>query len=335
MAVFWAIILAILFHKRFDKIKAKMPKKPSLAAGLTLGYMLIFVIVPLVIVTIAVIYEANVILGKMSQDNISIQEEFNNLQRRISIPDHVLAKLGLTAEDIERKIYELFSSAARLVTGYAIGVTKNIFNLLINFFLMLYIFFFFIRDGKKLVDNLVWAIPMNDHMERNLLSRFESVARATVKGSLIVAFVQGTIGGLLFWILGIKGAFLWGVMMVLASLLPIGSALIWVPWAIILIIQGEIGRSIILVAVGIGFIGLIDNFLRPRLVGKDTKLPDYLVLLSTLGGLAWFGLSGFVIGPVVAALFVTCWQMMGKKYGNTPREKPQNKELLNPNQKVL
>jgi predicted PurR-regulated permease PerM len=129
---------------------------------------------------------------------------------------------------------------------------------------------------------------------------------------LIVAVIQGCIGGILFWFVGIPAAFLWGMLMVILSLLPIGSALVWAPAAVVLFLQGQTVNAVIVLAVGVLAIGLIDNFLRPRLIGKDSKMSDYLVMVSTLGGLAWFSLTGFVLGPIIAALFVTCWEILGK-----------------------
>jgi predicted PurR-regulated permease PerM len=124
------------------------------------------------------------------------------------------------------------------------------------------------------------------------------------------------IGGTLFAILGIPGAVLWGVLMALLSLLPIGgSGIIWAPTAIIMFVQGHVTEGIIIVVVGFLGIGLIDNLLRPILVSHDTKIPDYVVLIATLGGLSWFGLSGFIIGPVIAALFMICWEITGELYG--------------------
>ena len=117
---------------------------------------------------------------------------------------------------------------------------------------------------------------------------------------------------MLFWIVGIPAAFLWGMVMIILSLLPIGSALVWAPAAIVLFLQGQTLKAVIVLTVGVLAIGLIDNFLRPRLIGKDSKMPDYLVMVSTLGGLAWFSLTGFVLGPVIAALFITCWEILGK-----------------------
>jgi len=184
--------------------------------------------------------------------------------------------------------------------------------------LMLYLSFFMLRDGSKLVSLLVRALPLGDEREHLLFAKFAEVARATVKGNLVVAVVQGTLGGIIFAILGISGALLWGVVMTLLSLIPVvGAGLIWAPVAVYLFAVGEWVDGLILAAFGAGVIGLVDNVLRPILVGRDTKLPDYMVLLSTLGGFAVFGMNGFVIGPLVAALFVAFWEIFMREF-NAP-----------------
>jgi predicted PurR-regulated permease PerM len=173
---------------------------------------------------------------------------------------------------------------------------------------MLYITFFMLRDGNQLVDLLVRALPLGDTRERMLFSLFAEVTRACIKGNVVIAMIQGLIGSLTLWALGVHAAILWGVLMAFASLIPaMGSALVWAPIALYLAAQGEIQNALILCAVGAGVIGTIDNILRPLLVGRDTKMPDYLVLLSTLGGIGLFGINGFVIGPLVAALFIAFW----------------------------
>ena len=320
MAVFWAIILAILFQNRYRKVLSWMPKSPNAASGITITFVLLIVVIPAVFIGVAVVNQATEIVSNIQESEGTFEEQVESLQDNIPLSDKVLKKLGLSTKELETKIIDLVSNGTKVLAGRAVGITQNIFGLLINTFLMLYILFFFLRDGKRLVQELIWVIPIGDKKELALLQRFESMARATVKGSLLVALVQGCIGGILFWILGINAAFLWGVIMVIVSLLPTGSTIIWGPWAIVFFMQGDLTRAIILVAVGAGLIGVIDNFLRPMLVGRDTKMPDYLVLLSTFGGLSWFGLSGFVLGPIIAALFTTSWKMLGMEYGEPHHE---------------
>ena len=175
---------------------------------------------------------------------------------------------------------------------------------------MLYLLFFLLREGGELFKRIQDAIPLPPEQKRALFSKFTTVIRATIKGSIFVAAVQGALGGLIFWLLSLHAPVLWGVVMGLLALLPaVGAAAIWFPAAIYLLVTGSTWQGVVLLAFGAFVIGLIDNILRPLLVGKDTKMPDYVVLISTLGGLATFGLNGFVLGPVIAAMFIAAWDI--------------------------
>jgi predicted PurR-regulated permease PerM len=181
---------------------------------------------------------------------------------------------------------------------------------MVSFFIMLYLLFFLLRDGATLSTRIRDAIPLSASHKRHLFKKFTTVIRATVKGNVAVAAVQGALGGVAFWFLGIQGALLWAVLMGFLSLLPaIGAAVVWLPVAIYFLVTGAIWQGVTLIVFGVLVIGLVDNVLRPILVGKDTQMPDYVVLISTLGGMALFGLNGFVIGPAVAALFIACWDL--------------------------
>jgi predicted PurR-regulated permease PerM len=180
----------------------------------------------------------------------------------------------------------------------------------ISFGVMLYLLFFLLRDGASLSRSISQAIPLSEAYKQHLMRKFTTVIRATVKGNVAVAATQGLLGGLAFWFLGIQGSLLWGVLMAFLSLLPaIGAALIWVPVAVYFLVTGAIWQGVGLTAFCILVIGMVDNIMRPLLVGKDTKMPDYVVLISTLGGMALFGLNGFVIGPLIAALFTAVWDL--------------------------
>ena len=175
-------------------------------------------------------------------------------------------------------------------------------------------------DGTKIQELLIMALPFGDHREKLLFRKFAEVTRATVKGSLLVAAAQGALGGVIFWLLDIHAALLWGVVMTALALIPVvGAALVWGPVAVYLLLTGDYWDGGILLAYGSTVIGLADNILRPLLVGRDTKLPDFLVLLSTLGGFVFFGMDGFVTGPTLAVLFVTVWQIFIAEFGaNAP-----------------
>jgi len=151
-----------------------------------------------------------------------------------------------------------------------------------------------------------------------LLVSFTTAVRAIVKGSIVVALVQGALGGLIFWLLDIRAPLVWGAVMMAFALLPvIGTGLIWGPAAMYLLATGALWQGLVLIAFGVVVIGLVDNVLRPILIGQDTKIPDYVVLVSTLGGLAAFGANGFVIGPIVAAMFLSLWTVFSTARDHT------------------
>ena len=190
----------------------------------------------------------------------------------------------------------------------------NIGQWALGFFLslgvMLYLTFFLLRDGTHIINRIESCLPLAPDQRRMLTARFVEVVRATIKGSLIIAVLQGLTGGLSFWMLGIDGALLWGVAMGVFSLFPaIGTAFIWVPVAAWLLLAGDLWRGGAVFLVGFFIVSSVDNVVRPILVGRDARMPDYIVLIATLGGFELMGFNGFVIGPVIAALFMAVWDI--------------------------
>ena len=213
------------------------------------------------------------------------------------------------------------TEGSRYIASKALNIGQNTAEFVIGIGIMLYLLFSLLRDGQLLTEKIKQVIPMQKEHKRLLFARFTTVIRATVKGNIFVAAIQGALGGVMFWFLGISGAMLWGVMMALMSLLPaIGAAFIWAPVAIYFLMTGSIWQGFTLIIYGVLVIGLIDNILRPILVGKDTQMPDYVVLISTMGGIAIFGLNGFVIGPVIAALFIATWDIFSLEKITTEKE---------------
>ena len=210
--------------------------------------------------------------------------------------------------------------AGQSVAGGVLSLGQNTLHFFISMGLMLYLLFFLFRDGVALGRMIRNSTPLSDSYTRQFVDRFAAVVRATVKGNIIIAVIQGTIGGVAFWALGIEAALLWGVIMTFLSLLPaVGAVLVWAPAATYLFLAGAWLKGVILVFVGVLVIGLIDNLLRPPLVGKGTRLPDYVVLISTVGGISLFGISGFVIGPLIAALFISAWSLFSQQqHDETP-----------------
>ena len=200
---------------------------------------------------------------------------------------------------------------SQVLATRALRLGPRTVDCVVSLFVMLYLLCFLLRDGDELTRRIRSAVPLRADHQRALAENFTLVIRATVKGTLVVAVVQGALGGLLFWLLGIRGALLWAVVMAVFSLLPaFGTAIVWVPVAIYFLVTGAVGQGLLVIGYGVLVIGLVDNVLRPVLVGKDTKMPDYVVLVATLGGLSVFGVNGFVIGPIIAALFLAAWSIV-------------------------
>jgi len=220
------------------------------------------------------------------------------------------ARFGLDLSQLSEKLTAAVEHASRFVASLALSAGQNLASFVLMFFLMLYLLFFVLRDGDAILRRLERALPLPDEQERSLFLRFAEVARATIKGTLVIGMLQGFLGGLIFAILGIQGAVFWGMVMAVLSLVPaVGSGLVWGPAAIFLLVTGDWLQGLVLLAYGVLVISMADNLLRPLLVGRNTRIPDYLILFSTLGGLALVGITGFVLGPVVAALFISAWQM--------------------------
>jgi predicted PurR-regulated permease PerM len=309
LACFWAIILAVVFDPTYQRFRQYYKNSDKLSLLLTMLLIILVFIIPLSTITLMVTEESTDYYNKIQSGEINPQRYFQNTLALLPGFPHIQ---GISVEQISSSIGKAFEQAVRYVAQQVPALTQNLLNLIVQVALAFYILFFLLRDGHQLMRKFISLIPIGDRIEIELFERFTSVARATVKGGLIVAVIQGCIGGILFWFVGIPAAFLWGMLMIILSLLPIGSALVWAPAAVVLFLQGQTVNAVIVLAVGVLAIGLIDNFLRPRLIGKDSKMSDYLVMVSTLGGLAWFSLTGFVLGPIIAALFVTCWEILGK-----------------------
>lgn len=316
MALFWAAMLAMIFRRPYRLLRLRFKGRDNLAAAVMTLLIVLMVALPGFFVVLALVSEMLSAFQKIQSGQWDLTQVVDFIQTQAPHIEEMLSDAGLTPERLKADLAGFAVTLARNMADRLLGYTQNAISFALQFSLMLYVLFFFLRDGRPITRAVMNSLPLGNRWEQVLIERFSSVARATLKGTLIVAIVQGSMGAAIFAILGIEGAVFWGIIMTILSILPVaGSGMIWGPAAIILASQGMWGKAIVLVLVGALGIGLIDNILRPVLVGRDTKMPDYLVLISTLGGLAWFGLSGFVIGPVIAALFLTFWEAAGREYG--------------------
>lgn len=306
--IFWAFAITVIFFPVQQYLLKRFRGRTNLCALTTLLVCVFIVVLPATILISSVITEGANYYQKLETGELNPALYIEKIHTAFPVVQQTIDRFGIDIAKIKENSINLAMSSGKLAAQHALNIGQNTFKLLLNICLMLYLTFFLLRDGKYLLELLIRALPLGDARERLLFAKLGEVTRATIKGNLVIALVQGSLGGLIFWILGIPGALLWGVVMAVLSLIPaVGPAIVWVPVSIYLFATGDNVKAIILIAFGMGVIGLIDNILRPILVGRDTKLPDYIVLLSTLGGLVLFGINGFVIGPLVAALFIAFW----------------------------
>lgn len=323
--IFWACAIAIIFAPIKDWLHPRLRHSNTLSALATLLISLVIVILPVIFIAMSVISQGIHLYEQLDTGNIDLEKIVAEISTRFPFVQDLLQRFDVKLDDLQNQVTAAALASGKFLAERSLNIGQNAFQFILNFGVMIYLTFFMLRDGQRILDTLMRALPLGDERERLLFGKFAEVTRATVKGNIVIAAIQGALGGLIFWFLDIPGPVLWGVVMALVSLIPaVGAALIWAPVAIYLFAIGDYVDGIILTAFGSVVIGLVDNLLRPILVGRDTKLPDYVVLLSTLGGIALFGINGFVMGPLVAALFVASWGIFVREFNPQPLEPPKD-----------
>jgi predicted PurR-regulated permease PerM len=325
-AILWAVIAAILFEPLNARLLAAMPRRRNGAALVTLIIITVVVVVPAMLLGAALLHEASVFYDRVRSGGIDFGRLFVEMQAHL--PDWArswLADIGLgDVGGLRAKLSQGFANSFQAVASRMLSIGQGAFGFFLSLGVMLYLTFFLLRDGHALADRIERSIPLPVEQRTILIAKFVQVIRATTKGSLIVALLQGLVGGLTFWLLGLPGALLWGVAMGVFSLFPaIGTGLVWVPMTIYLLATGAIWQGSVLFLCGFFIISSVDNVVRPILVGRDARMPDYVVLVATLGGFELMGFNGFVIGPVIAALFMVTWDIFGNAEGRAPAIAPE------------
>ncbi|TFF36810.1 AI-2E family transporter [Pseudomonas sp. RIT623] len=309
-AIFWAVVLGILFAPLQRRLLLRLGGRRNLATSLALLACLLIAVLPVMIISMLLVQEGAALYQRVESGQLDIAGYIERGKDMLpGYAQHALDRMGMgNLDGLRDKITKWATQGSQFLAGQAFSFGQGTFEFLVSFGIMLYLLYFFLREGAEVARKVRQAVPLPEQQKRRLQLKFKRVVRATVKGNLLVAIIQGALGGLIFWVLDIPSALIWAVLMAFLSLLPaVGAGIVWAPVAAYFILTGATWQGIVLSAFGVLVIGLVDNLLRPILVGKDTRMPDYLVLVSTLGGLAVFGLNGFVIGPLIAALFVSSW----------------------------
>jgi len=287
-AILWAAILTTIFNPVKNRLRSALGERNGLASLITIVIICLIVFIPLMVILSSLAIELNVVYTKLQQNDTQFPEVVTSILSYL--PDWArgfLAEHNLDdVAQIQKKLSDVVLQGGQYLAGSAFLIGKGTFGFAISFGIMLYLLFFLLKDGPYLVRQILDSLPLSDFAKQHLFAKFVGVTRATVKGTAVVALVQGILGGIAFAIVDIDGSILWG-----------------------LFATHQLWQGLFIVGFFVIIVGLVDNILRPLLVGKDTKMPDYLILITTLGGMEIYGINGFVIGPLIAALFITCWNL--------------------------
>jgi predicted PurR-regulated permease PerM len=320
LTILLAAIFAGLSYPMYGRFLRTFRNRSAPAAMATLLVLVIVVVGPLFAV-----------LGAGANEALRVTETVRpTVERLVERPGEFNRRLRLLPgynfiqpyrAQIFSKAGELLASTSAFIFSALSATTVATAVFIFHFVILLYTMFFFLTGGPALLESVIGYLPIDDADKQRMLDKFVSVTRATLKGTVLIGIAQGVLGGLAFWAVGIEGAIFWGTVMTVLSIIPgIGGALIWVPAAVILMATGEVWRGIGLAAFSGLVVGSVDNLLRPLLVGRDTQMHELLIFFSTLGGLLMFGVMGFIVGPILAALFVTVWDMFANAFRSSIAE---------------
>ena len=314
LAVVLAAVFAGMIYPLYDWLRIKLGGRRVVAAMITLLVLLLGLGLPIAGFLALVANEAVELSQGAEQWFQEQAPRLGDLRARLETLPYA-EQLLPDGEQLIVQARELAGRAGPMLMGTLAAATRGTFTFLLQFFVMLYAVFFFLIDGPAILRQILYYTPLDGDEEEQLLERFVSVTRATLKGSLLIGVIQGAAAGVAFWVAGVPGPAFWGTVMVVLSVIPaLGAALVWIPAVIYLFLVGQVAAAVGLLIWCAVVVSTLDNFLRPRLVGRDARMSDLLILLSTLGGIVLFGAVGFIVGPIVAALFVTVWHIYGETF---------------------
>ncbi|WP_301750767.1 AI-2E family transporter [uncultured Erythrobacter sp.] len=309
----WAGLAAIMFQPLYRNVLRLLRGRRNPAAGLSLLIIFILVLVPAAWVASMVIQQAFVLVTTLQQQPIDLAALFDTVYTRLpQFAREAVDRSGWAdIAMVQTRLQELLTESAGMIASQAVSIGSGALSFFLSFGVALYVMFFLLRDGERIGRTVLCAVPVERSIADRLAERFLGIVRATIKGTGVVALVQGALGTITLMIAGVPSALLFGVIMAIFALVPvIGSGAVWVPAGLYLLITGDTWQGLFVLLTGFFVISSADNVLRPILVGRDTGIPDWIILITTLGGISFVGFSGIVLGPLVAGLFLASWSIL-------------------------
>jgi len=314
--IFWAAVIAGIFNPVFKRVNGKL-NRPTLSATVVLVMVILIIILPGGMIGTLLFAESMQMYDALNTEGDQIGKSIKTITETIKSNPYV-SQLRMDEAFLTDKFSEIVKSVSNFIFVHLKDLTQNTLLFIVQFAVMLYTLFFFIRDGERFLEMAMRLFTFGGERENVLYERFVTTAKSTLKVTLIIGGIQGVLGGILFYITGIEGALVWGVLMVLTAIVPVvGCSIIWAPAGVIMLLTGHTWEGILILAAGALAISMVDNLLRPVLLGRDVQMHPLLIFLSTLGGISLFGFSGFVIGPIITSLLLAIWAMYDQFYRDT------------------
>jgi predicted PurR-regulated permease PerM len=314
--VMWATLAAIMFQPLYRWALVKTRGRRNLAASLSLLIIFVAVLLPALWIGSIVADELIGVVNTLTENPIDIALWFDSIMAMLpqSVQEMAVENGWNNVAQVQERLQQLLGESAGIIAQEAVAIGSGALGFILSFGIGLYVLFFMLRDGRRIGEALMHFAPIERDIAERLSNRFLGIVRAVIKGSGVVGVVQGTLGGIMLAIAGVPSPLLLGVLMAILALIPaVGTALVWVPAGIWLLIAGDIWQGLFVLGAGFIIISSVDNVLRPILVGRDTGIPDWIILVTTLGGISLLGFSGIVLGPIVAGLFLASWSILGEQ----------------------
>ncbi|HEV2835665.1 MAG TPA: AI-2E family transporter [Pyrinomonadaceae bacterium] len=296
----WAIVLVIVFYPVHKRLKSRL-RRPGLSALISCLLVILIVVLPLTLLTLAVAEELGKVVPNLPAQLSQLTDRQTSAFGRIA--QWIENRFGIDTLGTQAFMIEQVKRSTAFLLGVSWSLMGNIVGGIVKAFFVVFTMYYLFRDGERIVDKLPAALPLRRQQAEAIIARTQQVVSASVYGVVTIAALQGLLGGMAFWLLGIPSPVLWAVLMAFVCMIPVaGSFLVWLPLAIYLMINGHWTKAIILIVWGAAVVSSIDNLLRPRLMRNQTRLHELFVFFSVLGGISLFGVLGIVLGPVVLAI---------------------------------